>query len=359
MKQIVLVIAVALLLTACSKEQPKKVEIRPVRVTLVQHALSGDTISLTGQIQAKDQINLAFRIGGRLQERNVTVGDPVTPGQIVARIEPQDFQNALRSAEADLASAQAVLANAQATEGRQSELLSKGFATRVQYDQAEQGLKTAQAQVESAQAKLQNARDNLAYTDLKSDVAGSVTAKGAEPGEVVAAGRMILQVARQGGRDAVFNVPSQLIRQSPKNPEVTVSLSDDPTIVATGHVREVAPQADAATGTYVVKVALDNPPDAMRLGATIVGQVKVQSEPVIQLPGTALTQSEGKPAVWVVDPEKKTVSLVPVTVGHYDTSSAIVSQGLKDGDLVVTAGVQALRPGQEVRLLETGAGVQK
>src|SRR5713101_3318364 len=207
--------------------------------------------------------------------------------------------------------------------------------------------------------QLQNARDNLAYTDLKSDVAGSVTAKGAEPGEVVAAGRMILQVARQGGRDAVFNVPSQLIRQSPKNPEVTVALSDDPTIVATGHVREVAPQADAATGTYVVKVALDNPPDAMRLGATIVGQVKVQSEPVIQLPGTALTQSEGKPAVWVVDPDKKTVSLVQVIVGHYDTSSAVVSRGLKDGDLVVTAGVQALRPGQEVRLLETGSGVQK
>jgi RND family efflux transporter MFP subunit len=196
-------------------------------------------------------------------------------------------------------------------------------------------------------------------TDLKSDVAGSVTAKGAEPGEVVAAGRMILQVARRGGRDAVFNVPSQLIRQSPKNPEVTVSLSDDPTIVATGHVREVAPQADAATGTYVVKVALDNPPDKMRLGATIVGQVKVQSEPVIQLPGTALTQSEGRPAVWVVDPGKKTVSLVPVTVGHYDTSSAVVAQGLKDGDLVGTGGLQALRPGQEVRLLETRADAQK
>jgi RND family efflux transporter MFP subunit len=359
MKPIPLVIALTLSIAACGKEQPKKVEIRPVRATSVQHTLSGDTVSLTGQIQAKDQINLAFRIAGRLQERNVTVGDPVTPGQIVARIESQDYRNALRSAEADLASAQAVLANAQATEGRQSELLSKGFATRVQYDQAEQQLKTAQAQVESAQAKLQNAKDNLTYTDLKSDVAGSVTAKGAEPGEVVAAGRMILQVARQGGRDAVFNVPSQLFRQSPKYPEVTVALSDEPAVVATGHVREVAPQADAATGTYVVKVALDNPPDAMRLGATIVGQVKIHSEPVIQLPGTALTQSDGKPAVWVVDPEKKTVSLVPVTVGHYDTSSAVVSHGLKDGDLVVTAGVQALRPGQEVRLLETDAGAQK
>jgi RND family efflux transporter MFP subunit len=356
MKRIALVVAVALSLVACGKEQPKKVEVRPVRVMSVRHTPSGETISLTGQIQAKDQVNLAFRIFGRLQERNVTVGDLVTPGQIVAKIDAQDYQNALRSAEADLTSAQAVLVNAESTEGRQSDLLSKGFTTRVLYDQAEQQLKTAQAQVESAQARLQNAKDNLAYTVLKSDVAGSVTAKGAEPGEIVAAGRMVLQIATQGGRDAVFNVPSQLIRQSPKNPEVTVRLSDDPAVVAAGHVREVAPQADAATGTYVVKVALDNPPDIMRLGATVVGRVKIQSEPVIQLPGTALTQTEGKSAVWVVDPEKKTVSLLPVIVGHYDTSSIIVTDGLADGAIVVTAGVQALRPGQEVRLLDTGAG---
>jgi len=359
MKRIVLLIPVLLPLVACGKEQPKKVEVRPVRVTSIRHTPSGETISLTGQIQAKDLVNLAFRIGGRLQERTVTVGDPVTPGQIVAKIEPQDYQNALRSSEADLASAQAVLANAQNTESRQSQLLSRGFAARAQYDQAEQQLKTAQSQVESAQAKLQNAKDNLTYTELKSDVAGSVTAKGAEPGEVVAAGRMVLQVARQGGRDAVFNVPSQIIRQSPKNPEVTVALSDDPAVVATGHVREVAPQADAATGTYVVKVGLDNPPDIMRLGATIIGQVRIQSDPVIELPGTALTQSEGKPAVWVVDQEKKTVSLVPVIVGHYDTFSIIVVDGLRDGDLVVTAGVQALRPGQQIRLLESNAAVQK
>src|SRR3981189_1437206 len=198
MKQIPLVVAVTLPIAACSKEQPKKVEIRPVRVTSVQHTSSGDTISLTGQIQAKDPVNLPFRIGGGPRKRSVTVGDPVSPGRIVARIESQDHQNALRSAEADLASAHAILANAQATEGRQSELLSKGFATRVQYDQAKQGLKTAQAQVESAQAKLQNGRDNLAYTDLKSDVAGSVTAKGAEPGEVAAAGGGMLQAARPG-----------------------------------------------------------------------------------------------------------------------------------------------------------------
>jgi len=359
MKRIVLVIAVTLPLAACGKEPPKKAEVRPVRVIAVQHAPSGETISLTGQIQATDQVNLAFRIGGRLLERYVTVGDPVTPGQIVAKIEPQDYQNALRSAGADVTSALAVLANAKNTESRQSELLSKGFTTRVQYDQAEQQLKTAQAQLESAQARLQNAKDNLTYTELKSDVAGVVTAKGAEPGEVVAAGKMVLQIARQGGRDAVFNVPSQIIRRSPRNPEVTVALSEDPTVVATGHVREVAPQADAATGTYVVKVTLGNPPEAMRLGATIIGQVKMQSEPIIQIPGTALTLSEGKPAVWIVDPERKTVSLRTVTVAHYDTFSIVVANGLSDDDLVVTAGVQALRPRQQVRLLETGLAVHK
>jgi membrane fusion protein, multidrug efflux system len=358
-KRIPFVIAATLSIAACGQEQPKRVEVRPVRAIKVRHAPTDDTISLTGQIQAKDQVNLAFRIGGRLQERSVTVGDSVAPGQIVARLESQDYQNALRSSEADLASAKAVLANAQATANRQSELLSKGFATRVQFDQAEQELKTAQAQADSAEAKLQNAKDNLGYTELKSDAAGSVTAKGAEPGEVVAAGRMVLQVAKQGGRDAVFNVPSQLVRRGPNYPEVTVALSDEPTIKTTGHVREVAPLADAVTGTYVVKVGLDSPPESMRLGATIVGQVKIGTEPVIQIPGTALSQSAGKPAVWVVDPENKTVSLVTVTVGHYDTYSVVVSDGLKDGDVVVTAGVQALRPGQEVRLLEAGAGVRK
>jgi membrane fusion protein, multidrug efflux system len=216
MNRIVLVVAVTLPLVACGKEQPKKVEVRPVRVTSIQHLPGGETISLTGQIQATDQVNLAFRIGGRLQERNVTVGDAVTPGQIVAKIEPQDYQNALRSSEADLASAQAVLANAQNSESRQRELLGKGIAARATYDQAEQQLKTGQAQVASAQAKLQNAKDNLAYTELKSDVAGSVTAKGAEPGEVVAAGRMVLQVASKAAETQSLMSPPSLFAEARK-----------------------------------------------------------------------------------------------------------------------------------------------
>jgi RND family efflux transporter MFP subunit len=162
---------------------------------------------------------------------------------------------------------------------------------------------------------------------------------------------MIVTLAREGARDAVFNVPSQLLRTAPRDPEVRVALADDPNVTASGRVREVAPQADPATRTFEVKVALNQPPLAMRLGATIVGEIVLNSDPVIEIPATALMQSEQKPAVWVVDPAESTVTLRPIGVTRYEADSAIVGEGLADGDIVVTAGVQALRPGQKVKLL--------
>ncbi len=351
------VVGCAALLFGCS-EPPAKTA-RPVRTITVQHARGGESITLTGQIQAQDQARLSFRIAGRLIERTVSVGDRVEPGQIVARLEPQDSENVLKSAEADLSSARATLVTAQNQHGRLTELLSKGFTTRALYDQAEQQLRTAESQVASAEAKLRNARDNVGYTELKSDFAGSVTAKGAEPGEIVAPGRMIVQIAGQGGRDAVFNVPPQIIRNAPQNPEIVVTLADDPSISTAAKVREVAPQADAATGTYAVKVSLVNPPQAMRLGATVVGRMVMGSDIVIQVPGVALTQTNGKSAVWVVDPGTKKVALREVLVARYDPSSVVISDGLNDGDIVVTAGVQTLRPGQEVRLLDQTADQRK
>jgi RND family efflux transporter MFP subunit len=163
---------------------------------------------------------------------------------------------------------------------------------------------------------------------------------------------MVVQVARDVGKDAVFNVPARIIRGATTPPEVTVALADDPAIVATGVVREVAPQADATTGTYVVKVGLTDAPSAMRLGATVVGSVAISSEPVVRLPGAALTESGGKPAVWVVDIATNTVSLREVSVLRYDSDAVVITGGLEDGEIVVSAGVHALQPGQEVRLLD-------
>jgi RND family efflux transporter MFP subunit len=346
------VLAVALSLAGCRDEAAEAPPVRPVRTIVVQHTADSDPITLTGQIRSTDQANLAFRIDGRLIERMVSVGSIVAVGDVIARLQADDAENALRSARANLSAAQATLAQAEADEARQKELLAKGIIAKARYEQAEQALQSAQAQVESADAQLQSAEDTVGYTELRADAGGTVTATGAEAGEVVRAGEMIAEVARGGGKDAVFNVPAEMIRNAPRDPLVTIALADDPSITATGHVREVAPQADAATGTYAVKVGLNEPPDLMRLGATVVGSVSLNTEPVVRLPGSALTQAEGAAAVWIVDPTGMTVSARPVSVLRYDADSVIISDGLQDGDVVVTAGVHALRPGQEVRLLD-------
>ncbi len=345
----------ALVSAGCTRQAPPAPLIRPVLTTVIRYGNTGEPVTLSGQIEAQNQTNLAFRIGGRLVERRVSLGDTVSPGQLVARIEAQDAKNALNSAQADLAAAQATLVQARNNEARFRSLVATGVVSRAQYDDAQQQLAAAQSRVSAADASLQTARDNVGYTELHSNVAGAVTAKGAEPGEVVQAGQMIVQVAQKGGKDAIFNVPAALMRQSPKNPTVSIALADDPSISTTGHVREISPQADPTTGTYVVKVGLENPPDTMRLGATVTGSVMLSPEPVVSIPGTALIQIGGKPAVWVVDPSTGMVSARAVGVVRYDSSAAIISSGLKNGDVVVTAGTHALRPGQHVKLSPAAA----
>jgi len=341
-------------LTACSESSsaPAPQE-RPVRAVTVAHRALSEQLVLTGHVRAQEELNLAFRIDGKLVERLVSIGDKVAAGQVVARIDAQDEANALRSAEADLAAAQAVLTQAQKTEARQRDLMAKGFTTRVQYDQAQQQLQTAQAQIDSAEARRRTAQDRLSYTELRADVAGSVIAKGAEPGEVVRAGQMVVQLEREGRKDAVFDVPAPLfqMRDASQNVVVDIVLADNTSIRTTGRVRQVASQADPATRTFPVRIALIDPPEAMRLGATVSGSVVIQTPPMIEIPGSALTKIEGKPAVWIFDPASKTVALRNVAVLRYDPASMIIASGLKDGDVVVTAGVHVLRPGQRVKVV--------
>ena len=166
---------------------------------------------------------------------------------------------------------------------------------------------------------------------------------------MVRAGQTILQLAREGGRDAVFDVPEQLIRTGPRDPRVEIVLNDDRNVRAVGSVREVAPQADAATRTYQVKVGIADPPDAMRLGATVTGSLQLSAPPGFEVPASALTEADGHPAVWVVDPQSQSVSLRNVEVLRHDPATVVISKGLETGEVVVTAGAQTLRPGQKVR----------
>jgi RND family efflux transporter MFP subunit len=339
-------------LASCKpSEPPVTQQVRPVRVVTVERQQAGDAVSLTGQIEAENEVNLSFRVGGRMIARSVNVGDRVKSGQVVARLESEPAENALRTARANLAAAMSQLTKTRNDFNRQDELLRGGWTTRARHDQALQGFQAAQAQVDAARAAEATAEDNLSYTELIADAPGHVTAVGAEPGEVVAAGRTIVQLAREGGRDAVFDVPARIIQNAPYDPVVAVTLTSDSSVRAKGRVREVAPQADPVTRTFRVRVGLDDPPEAMRLGSTVTGTIKLEGAAGISIPASALTRSQDQPAVWIVDPSASTVSLRPIDVERYDLSRVIVAQGLEPGDVVVTAGVQALRPGEKVRLL--------
>jgi len=339
-------------LPACRKEaEVHAPEVRPVRTISVTRQPAGETVVLTGHIEAENEAALGFRISGRMIERSVNVRDRVKPGQVLARLDPQDERNGLRSAEANLSAAQGQLTQARNNFERQRRLQQRGVISKAEFDNAQEALQTAQARVDDAEAQVKLASDRLGFTELKADAAGSVTARGAEPGEVVQAGQMIVRIARQDGRDAVFDVPAQLLRSAPSDAEITVHLTEDPTVAATGRVREVGEQADPVTRTFQVKVGLTDPPPAMRLGSTVTGSVQLNSAPAITIPASALARGNQQAAVWIVDPSSLTVSMRNIDVLRYDPGTVVVSHGLDTGDIVVTAGVQALHPGQKVRLL--------
>ena len=208
--------ALLALLTACKPvEEPEPEPIRPVRVVTIETREGGETVTLTGRVEAQEAVNLSFRVGGRMIERSVNVGDQVRAGQVVARLEPETARNTLKSARANLTAARARLVEAQNNFERHRPLLDRGFITRAMFDQAEQAYRSAQAQVDSARAQVSTAETQLSYTNLIADSSGTVTARGAEPGEVVAAGQTIVQLAREGGRDAVFDVPGGSSRPRP------------------------------------------------------------------------------------------------------------------------------------------------
>lgn len=347
-----MVSALAAVLTACQKETATAVpEARPVRTATIEKRESGVPLTFTGRIEAEDEVVLAFRISGRLLESKGKLGDQVQAGQVIAILESQNELNTLRQAQAGLAAAQGQLTQARSHFERQQTLLGQGWTTRANFEVATQAQQTAQSQVDAAEAQLRAAQDLVSFTELKADAPGIITATGPSAGEVVQAGQMIVRLARKDGRDAVFEVPAQLIRSAPSDPRISVSLTNDPTVTAHGRVREVAAQANPVTRTFEVKVGLTDPPPEMRLGATVVGRLETDSGPIIEIPATALTRVNQQPAVWIVDPKSRTVSIRNVDVLRFDQAQVVVSQGLDTGEIVVTAGVQALHPGQKIRLL--------
>ncbi|WP_245469988.1 efflux RND transporter periplasmic adaptor subunit [Mesorhizobium sp. M2C.T.Ca.TU.002.02.1.1] len=343
--------AAAFSAAGCQKQQVAEKKL-PVVVTTQTVALAdyAPRTSLTGVIAARTLNNLSFRVGGRVAERLVDVGQHVDQGAVLARIDPQEQESDLRSAQADLDAAQAQLTQAAATYERQKTLLARGFTTRRDFDTANQTLKVAQGSVDAAQSAFANAKENLSYTELKAGAAGVITARQVEAGQVVQAAQTVFTIAEDGDRDAVFNVHETLVAQTPSSPAVTITLLSDPQVRAVGKVREISPAVDTASGSIRVKVGIPDTPAGMPLGAAVIGTVSARSVKAILLPWQALTSTGGEPAVWIVDPSSKAVTPSPVEVLAFDSGIVVVEKGLQEGQSIVTAGGQLLSPGQTIEV---------
>lgn len=348
--QVAVSVVFALGCAACQAEVEAPASIRPARVIVVEPAANSADVSFAGHVEAQDQASLSFRVGGRMVERPARVGVTVREGEVVARLDPENELNELRSAKAALTAAQGVLRQADNQYQRQRHLLERGITTRSDFEAAEQTRTAARAQVDGVQARVRTAEDIVGFTTLKADAPGVVTAVGAEPGEVVAAGRMIVQLARRDGRDAIFGIPADLARGAAPDVEVVVSLASDPNVKAHGRVREIAPQVEPVTRTFAVRVGLTDPPQSFRLGTAVLGTLQGRVQTALTIPSSALVRRGQDSGVWVVDPGTTKVTWRNLDVIGADPASALVAKGLAAGEIVVTAGANLLREGQSVKL---------
>lgn len=343
------------LLVGCQREEETVVlPPRPVKTVTVSFSPEDTFGSLIGEIQPRIETSFGFRQGGEIRERDVEVGDMVEVGTVLARLDIEDSQDAVRKAEANLFAAQSNFDNADMTRSRQQQLYP-GTISRAALDAAIAQSNAARAGVDAAQAGVRVAQNNLDNRVLKSNAAGVVTAVGGDVGQVVGGGQMVVRVAQLAEKDAVFQVPEAAIQDANRDVKVEARLLSNPNSLATGTVREISPTANPVTRNFTVRVALDAVPGDFRFGSAVRGMIQLAGEPVARLPMTALFNQDNRPAVWVVNPADSTTKLVPIDVARFETQDFLVSSGLKDGDNVVVAGVQQLRPAMPVRLLAGAA----
>ena len=343
-------VASLLTLAACGEKQDEAAQVvRPVLFVTAQ-AEPSQQIGFAGSVEPQYSTDLAFRVLGRLIQRNVDIGDIVEKGQIVAMIDPAQLDLNLQAAKADMASAEAQYVNAQATEDRQSRLLATRSISQAIYDNAKQARDTTAAGLEKAKAALRKAEDERGFAQLQPDFSGVVSAVNAEVGQVVSAGQSVVTVARPDVREAVVDVPDSIAEEINTGDEFMIFLQADPIVQTQGHVREIAPQADSATRLRRVKITLDEAPEAFRLGTTITAlRSNGNHQEQISLPLSALLEQDGKTYVWIADAQSQTVRRQPVEVVRRTEQNFIV-EGLEDGQLIVSAGVNSLQDGQKVKL---------
>ena len=351
------IVAAAVMLPACSKKEAAPEPVRAVKLVTVGEGQIESAQEYSGDVRARVESRLGFRVAGKITKREVELGQHVKAGQVLARLDARDYQLSADAARAQLASATTQRDLAEANAKRFRTLRAQNFISAAEMERYEANLKAAQASLDQARAQLSSQSNQENYTQLLADADGVVTAVEAEPGQVVAAGTPVVRIAQDGARDAVFSVPEDRRSTIKPGQGVKVRPWSDESRVINALVREVAASADPATRTYVVKAALQGA-DLPALGATVhvmpegmgVSGEAVGSQ-VIKLPTTALRQEGGNgqgTAVWLYDAASSSVKLQPVQIASADGNEAVIASGLQPGMQVVATGAHVLTPGQKV-----------
>ncbi len=343
-----MVFAAALLsLSGCGGGDVPADAARPVLVAQPVSREAGDD-AFAGEVRAREESPLAFRVGGNLVERRVDIGDRVEKGQVLAILDGDDYAARARAARAQLAAAEAELSRARADQARVAKLGEDRLVSRSAIDAQNAAATAAQGQVTAARAELDVANNQADYTQLRAPADGVIAARQAEAGQVVAAGQAIFTLAVDGPREVAFAVPEGAIEQVKPGMAVEVSLWSAPGKRWPGTIREVSPAADPASRTFAARVAVDAATDAVELGQSARVYLDRSGGEALTVPMAALLEVDGTPSVYVVDPVSSKLERRTVGVGRYGASRVAITGGLAPDEWVVAAGGHLLRDGQVV-----------
>ncbi len=339
----------ALILVACGKGQPPQEPVRAVKVMTVGESGSANDAEFSGEVRARIESNLAFRVAGKLLSRPAEIGQRVKAGALLAHIDPQDYRVTAEAAAAQLVAAQTNRDVAGADFKRYQDLHAQGFISAAELQRREAAYISAQAQWKQAHAQSAVQGNQSGYTRLLADGAGIVTSVDANAGQVVAAGQPVVRLALDGPRDVVFSVPEDKLAQVKPGNKVKVRQWVDGQVLE-AVVRDVSASADAVTRSFIAKAALPKEADPV-LGSTVTVSMALGGlAKTIKLPTSALRLEAGSTSVWVLDPNTLTVKAQPVEVQTADGNDAVVTAGLQNGDQVVLSGVHVLTSGQKVSI---------
>ena len=339
------------LLSACGEPAQEVETTRPVRTQVIA-AQSGDAIATySGEVRARREAVIGFLVSGRVQQRLVEVGDTVAVGTPLFRLDPADAALNAAASRSQMESARSQYEQARIDYQRYAQLAEKKYVSRFELEKSRLSLQTSKQSLDAAEASYRMAANQSAYTVLKATAAGVVTAIDVEVGQVVQAGQAVVHIAEQGEREIVVSVPESRVDELRNARNLSIELWVDPSRRYRGRLREMAPDTDSVTRTYEAKISLLDADASVRLGMT--GKVHVASpsaDGLRRIPLTAIYDMDGKPRVWVVDADTSRVSLREVRLAGMRKEGVLVGAGLRDGDIVVTAGVNLLHAGQKVRL---------